>query len=86
MSHKTDVDCRSELSHDFYQVFAGKTDMTLYGWKQLALWSIEHSCMDAKEQEEVMRHWKRLWDEFCLWIIQEYSYLLAQKPDLAGQA
>jgi adenosine deaminase CECR1 len=50
--------------------------MTLHGWKQLALWSIEHSCMDAEEQARVLTRWKQLWHEFCLWIIQEYSYIL----------
>ena len=50
--------------------------MTLHGWKQLALWSIEHSCMDTQERKEVLVNWLRLWDEFCRWIVQEYSHLL----------
>ncbi|OIW25037.1 Metallo-dependent hydrolase [Coniochaeta ligniaria NRRL 30616] len=67
---------KSQLSHDFYQVFAGKTDMTLYGWKQLAEWSIEHSCMDAEERRECMTHWKKRWDDFCLEVIKDYGYLI----------
>ncbi|RCI16655.1 hypothetical protein L249_3296 [Ophiocordyceps polyrhachis-furcata BCC 54312] len=42
---------RSTLSHDFYQVMVGKADMDLFGWKQLALWSIEHACLDGEERE-----------------------------------
>ena len=57
--------------------------MTLYGWKQLAEWSIKHSCMDAEEQEKVMTQWKRLWDEFCQWIIKDYGYLIADNMDLS---
>jgi adenosine deaminase CECR1 len=73
--------CRSKLSHDFYQVFAGKTDMTLYGWKQLAVWSIEHSCMDAEEKKAVMTHWKELWNDFCLEIIKDHSHLVNGEPE-----
>jgi adenosine deaminase CECR1 len=67
---------RSRLSHDFYQVFAGKKDMTLYGWKQLAEWSIEHSCMGSKLQSSVLAEWRKLWDAFCTWIVKEYGTLV----------
>lgn len=45
---------RSTLSHDFYQVFAGKSDMTLHGWRQLVEWSIEHSCLTEKKAETIV--------------------------------
>ncbi|KAJ9129453.1 Adenosine deaminase CECR1 [Pleurostoma richardsiae] len=66
----------SKLSHDFYQVMVGKADMTLYGWRQLAEWSLEHSCMDAKELETARRRWDELWKEFVAWIVEEYGHLV----------
>ncbi|EQK98340.1 adenosine deaminase [Ophiocordyceps sinensis CO18] len=45
----------STLSHDFYQVMVGKADMDLYGWKQLALWSLEHACLEGPERAAMLR-------------------------------
>lgn len=61
---------RSRLSHDFYQVLAGKADMTLHGLRQLIEWSLEHSCMDAKEREKVHTAWLHMWEKFCLRIVK----------------
>ena len=66
---------RSSLSHDFYQVMIGSEDMSLLGWKQLAKWSLEHSCMDDDQKKEVTAVWQQKWDEFCVWIINNYSHL-----------
>ncbi|KAK4190837.1 putative adenosine deaminase-related growth factor [Podospora australis] len=60
---------RSRLSHDFYQVIAGKADMTLYGLRQLIEWSIEHSCMDDAERKYVFDSWKEMWARFCQQIV-----------------
>jgi adenosine deaminase CECR1 len=62
---------RSSLSHDFYQVMAGKTDMTLFGWKQLILWSLEHACMDEEMRNEIKQQWQKQWDAFVDWINAE---------------
>ncbi|KAH9907141.1 Metallo-dependent hydrolase [Xylariomycetidae sp. FL2044] len=53
----------STLSHDFFEVMIGNKAMDLYGWKQLAQWSIDHSCMDENERRRVQQEWKRRWDE-----------------------
>jgi adenosine deaminase CECR1 len=42
----------------------GKEIMDLYSWKQLAMWSLEHACLDDKERETIMDHWKILWEKF----------------------
>ncbi|KAK4200850.1 putative adenosine deaminase-related growth factor [Triangularia verruculosa] len=60
---------RSRLSHDFYQVMAGKADMTLYGLRQLIEWSLEHSCMDSRERKQVFDAWLVMWEEFCQEIV-----------------
>ncbi|KAF9876330.1 putative adenosine/AMP deaminase [Colletotrichum karsti] len=64
---------RSSLSHDFYQVMVGKSDMTLHGWRQLIEWSLEHSCMSKEELKPVYAKWEELWEEFLDWIISEYA-------------
>ncbi|KAM0331430.1 hypothetical protein ACHAQA_003103 [Verticillium albo-atrum] len=62
----------STLSHDFYQFMVGKQDTSLYGWKQLILWSLEHACMEPGEQVEVRAKWETLWDTFLDKVIKEY--------------
>jgi len=64
---------RSRLSHDFYQVMIGKPDMTLYGWRQLIEWSLEHACMSTPEREAVRGKWKIAWAEFLDWVVAEYG-------------
>jgi adenosine deaminase CECR1 len=66
---------RSRLSHDFYQVLAGKADMTLHGLRQLVEWSIQHSCMEPALRDEVRADWERMWDDFCLRIVRgEFTF------------
>ncbi|KAF4959976.1 hypothetical protein FGADI_1250 [Fusarium gaditjirri] len=64
---------RSSLSHDFYQVLVGKADMGLFGWKQLALWSLEHACLSESEYNRVFSDWEQKWKEFVKWMIEEYD-------------
>jgi adenosine deaminase CECR1 len=47
--------------------------MSLYGWKQLAKWSLEHSCMNPVEMREVTLVWEEKWADFCKWIVETYS-------------
>ncbi|KAG9236353.1 adenosine deaminase family protein-like protein [Amylocarpus encephaloides] len=63
---------KSSLSHDFYQVMISSESMSLYGWKQLAKWSLEHSCMEPEMLASVTKVWEVRWAEFCLWIVDEY--------------
>ncbi|KAL7919055.1 hypothetical protein ACQKWADRAFT_213843 [Trichoderma austrokoningii] len=60
---------RSTLSHDFYQVMVGKKSMGLHGWKQLAMWSLEHACLDDEEKQVIMGHWEALWEKFLTNVI-----------------
>lgn len=63
----------STLSHDFYQVMVGKSDMTLYGWKQLIEWSLQHSCLSTEEYETIYGEWARKWDTFLDEVIVEFG-------------
>lgn len=62
---------QSTLSHDFYQVLVGKSDMGLFGWRQLAEWSLEHACLGAQAQEAARKGWLDAWREFVVWLIEE---------------
>ena len=53
--------------------------MSLYGWKQLAKWSLEHSCMNAEEMSEVTRVWEAKWADFCKWIVETYHPMFADE-------
>ncbi|KAM7224062.1 CECR1-like protein [Rhypophila decipiens] len=64
---------RSRLSHDFYQMMAGKPDMTLHGWRQLIEWSIEHSCTDGDERKELYESWLAIWEKFCQNMVAHYE-------------
>ncbi|CAG8976138.1 hypothetical protein HYALB_00002419 [Hymenoscyphus albidus] len=64
---------RSSLSHDFYQVMIGSESMSLFGWKQLAKWSLEHSCMEPDLKAEVTAMWEEKWEDFCHWIVEEHE-------------
>ncbi|EHA48854.1 hypothetical protein MGG_00601 [Pyricularia oryzae 70-15] len=68
---------KSSLSHDFYQMFVGRSDTTIHGWKQLIKWSIEHACLTDDERIEVTKHWEELWVDFVHWLIEEYKDLEA---------
>ncbi|KAJ9658546.1 hypothetical protein H2201_007753 [Coniosporium apollinis] len=69
-------DCRnsSSLSHEFYQVMVGSPTMSVHGWRQLAEWSITFSCLSDMEKEEARRIFKREWEGFCCWIVDNYGH------------
>jgi adenosine deaminase CECR1 len=52
---------------------AGKSDMDLFGWKQLILWSIYHACLDKDDLSDIMDKWEEHWDTFLDWIDETYG-------------
>lgn len=68
------------VSHEFYQVMVGSTTMSLHGWRQLAEWSIEYSCLGSKEKVEARRIFEQEWEVFCGWIIEEYGLHASTLP------
>lgn len=73
----------SSLSYEFYQVMVGDTRMTIHGWKQLAEWSLEHSCLDDSQQKRSMEIFAREWETFCEWVVREYGEYASKLPDIA---
>lgn len=61
------------MSHEFYQVMVGDPTMNLHGWRQLAEWSLQYSCLSAQEVEQGLKYWRESWEEFCSWIVTTYG-------------
>ncbi|KAI0539127.1 hypothetical protein GGR58DRAFT_512642 [Xylaria digitata] len=64
---------KSTLSHDFYEIMTGNEKINLYGWKQLARWSIEHSCLSPDELKRTLAEWEKRWQDFITVIIEGSS-------------
>lgn len=64
------------MSHEFYQIMVGAPTMSIYSWKQLALWSLEYSCLTDAEKEHGKKVFLKQWEEFCEQIVQDYGGLL----------
>lgn len=43
---------------------AGHQKINLYGWKQLARWSIEHACLSTEERRRMLIEWEKRWQDF----------------------
>lgn len=71
------------LSFEFYQVMVGDTRMSVHGWKQLAQWSIQHSCLSDAEGMRAMAIFERDWGDFCDWVVATYGEYADGLPDLA---
>lgn len=44
----------------------GNNKINLYGWKQLARWSIEHSCLSLDERRRALTEWEKRWQDFIV--------------------
>lgn len=45
--------------------------MSLYGWKQLIEWSLQHSCLSKGEYDSIHAEWINKWDKFLDEVIAE---------------
>ncbi|CAK7198079.1 hypothetical protein SEUCBS139899_000737 [Sporothrix eucalyptigena] len=64
---------QSSLSHDFYQVLVGKADMGLFGWRQLAEWSLIHSCFNEADSKRARENWLKKWNDYVIWLLKEFD-------------
>jgi adenosine deaminase CECR1 len=51
----------------------GDPKMTIHGWRQLAEWSIEHSCLDHNQRAQLKGTFEQEWESFCQWVVEEYG-------------
>lgn len=47
--------------------------MSLTGWRQLAEWSIEYSCLSDAQKAEGLDIHRRKWEAFCQDIVESYG-------------
>lgn len=39
----------------------------------MALWSIDHACLDDGEKKKVLKSWEGQWENFLKWIEKQYG-------------
>ena len=64
------------MSHEFYQILVGSPTISIHSWKQLALWSLEYSCLNQDQKQQGEAIFKRTWETFCEKVVREYDGLL----------
>jgi adenosine deaminase CECR1 len=50
--------------------------MSIYSWKQLALWSLEYSCLSEPEKTQGKAILLDRWEKFCKQVVKEYDSIL----------
>jgi adenosine deaminase CECR1 len=53
----------------------GAPSMNIHGWKQLALWSLEYSCLSEADKERGKTIFLKSWKEFCEIVVTQYGGL-----------
>lgn len=47
--------------------------MGLFGWRQLAEWSLEHACLLPAELAEARKHWLAAWSTFVIQLLEKHD-------------
>ncbi len=55
----------------------GNPTMNLHGWRQLAAWSIDYSCLSELDRRKAHEIFRDEWEQFCQMIVREYGPLVA---------
>jgi adenosine deaminase CECR1 len=51
----------------------GTPIMNIYGWRQLAEWSLQYSCLSDKQKAQGLQIFRREWADFCDWVVETYG-------------
>ena len=51
----------------------GDPRMNIHGWRQLAEWSLEHSCLSVEEIKQAKAIHAREWEGYCQWVVRTYK-------------
>ncbi|KAF2736078.1 Metallo-dependent hydrolase [Polyplosphaeria fusca] len=65
----------NSMSHEFYQIMVGSPAISIHSWKQLALWSLEYSCLSKAEIEQGKKLFMNSWKDFCQEVISTYGHM-----------
>ncbi|KAJ5609943.1 hypothetical protein N7510_006662 [Penicillium lagena] len=72
---------RSSSSHELYQLTIGSRKISLPGWKRLAEWSFDYSCMDEDEKICRQKRFQEDWQLFCTWIVENFPDVKQDEGD-----
>lgn len=61
----------------------GDSRMSIHGWKQLAEWSLEHSCLSESDIKKAKNIYAQEWEIFCQWVVATYGAYADSLPDLS---
>ena len=64
------------MSHEFYQIMVGSPTMSVHSWKQLALWSLEYSCLDPSDKTKAQKLLLNWFERFCTLVDKTYGALV----------
>jgi adenosine deaminase CECR1 len=56
----------------------GTPSMSLHGWRQLAEWSIEYSCLSDTDKRTAREIFAKDWEAFCVGIVADYGKDVAE--------
>lgn len=69
----------------------GDPRMSIYGWKQLALWSLKHSCLkndkfveENDEYHKAKAIFLQQWHEWCRFVVEKYGPIADGMKDLVN--
>lgn len=59
--------------------------MSIHGCKQLAEWSLEHSCLSDDEVAKAKAIYAQEWENFCQWVVQTYGEVADARDEDGGR-
>ncbi|KAH7113860.1 hypothetical protein B0J11DRAFT_141912 [Dendryphion nanum] len=65
----------NSMSHEFYQIMVGAPTISIHSWKQLALWSLEYSCLSEVQKQDAREKYLKTWEVFCQQVVTEFGHL-----------
>lgn len=58
--------------------------MSIHGCKQLAEWSLEHSCLSGEEVAKAKAIYAQEWEAFCQWVVKTYGEVADARDEDSG--
>jgi adenosine deaminase CECR1 len=59
----------------------GSPAMNVHSWKQLALWSLEYSCLEDLDKAKGIKIFMEAWEKFCVLVVAKFDHLFVYEND-----
>lgn len=53
----------------------GSPTISVHSWKQLALWSLEYSCLSEDQKTQSKIYFMEAWNSFCDDVVRKFDHL-----------